>query len=257
MQTGYLSICFDLTKSAVFKHLLLQCSTALELLCSTRTLSPVKADYLCTPLLLFGNLRSEPGIRVNMHPSWMQMMRPFVSAHLLALVINVGNSANGNTACRLHLDEPTDLQIGGGISEWMGKLRGIQDSFKVPRTPLSSHPPLATWGRLKPRSFGRLVNLAISGHCGWQRRMQENRKTGSRLRQSVSTPVAKCSFDGSCHFVLLYSSLASFQLTPAIQSLLLATARFHTLKQIIIFDSALENVFRLHRFMVWKSHSTF
>jgi len=127
--------------------------------------------------------------QVNMHPSWMQMMRPFVSAHLLALVINVGNSANGNTACRLHLDEPTDLQIGGGISEWMGKLRGIQDSFKVPRTPLSSHPPLATWGRLKPRSFGRLVNLAISGHCGWQRRMQENRKTGSRLRQSVSTPV--------------------------------------------------------------------
>jgi len=80
-------------------------------------------------------------------------------------------------------------------------------------------------------------------------RESEDRKPSAPVCK-YSGALAKCSFDGSCHFVLLYSSPASFQLTPAIQSLLLATARFHTLKQIIIFDSALENVFRLHRFMV-------
>jgi len=104
-----------------------------------------------------------------MHPSWMQMMRLFVPLHLADLVINVANWGGRNTAYRLHLDEPKDLQIGGGISETPLKCRELRLAA-IHLRPLEGGP--------NRRPFGQLATLAISGHCGWQRRKRENRKTG-------------------------------------------------------------------------------
>jgi len=118
-----------------------------------------------------------------MHPSWMQMMRLFVPLHLAVLVINVANWGGRNTAYRLHLDEPKDLQIGGGISETPLKCRELRLAA-IHLWPLEGGPNRRPFWPTCDSGNQRALWMAAQ-----EAGISEDRKAGRSLSLPVSTSV--------------------------------------------------------------------